>query len=135
MPPPKKRQRTSLSPTPRRKSLRSATTGEASNRNQSPSLSALSTASETSVSWQLLKTEAIQRVSEHHAKGRKFEDKLEDTLNAFLEWLPESGCSSIARDMISAEGDDELYDVFHNLVTGLAIPSEFRTSSSRMESR
>jgi hypothetical protein len=41
-----------------------------------------------------------------------------------VEWLPEGGRESVARDIVNASTDENLYAVFHNLLTGLAAPSK-----------
>jgi hypothetical protein len=55
-----------------------------------------------------------------------YEERLQPSLNAFIEWLPEGGRESVARDIISATTDKDLYDVFKNLLTGLAAPGKSR---------
>lgn len=48
---------------------------------------------------------------------------LVSTLGAFIKFLPQSGKMSIAKDIIQAKTDDDLYAVYNNLVTGLLCPS------------
>jgi hypothetical protein len=60
-----------------------------------------------------------------------YEEKLQPSLNAFIEWLPEGGRESVARDIISAITDKDLYDVFKNLLTGLAAPSKSRVLNNQ----
>ncbi|KAJ5578155.1 uncharacterized protein N7459_007119 [Penicillium hispanicum] len=52
---------------------------------------------------------------------------LQPSLNALVTWLPAGGRESVARDIVDATTDKALYDVFHNLLTGLAMPMKART--------
>jgi hypothetical protein len=71
---------------------------------------------------------AKARIAKYQSQNpnRVHEEKLQPSLNAFVEWLPEGGRESVARDIVNASTDENLYDVFHNLLTGLAAPSKSR---------
>jgi hypothetical protein len=86
----------------------------------------LSTATEASEAWATLAEEARERITTYQIQNRADEEKLKPFLGAFLEWLPEGGRESMARDIINTKTDGDLYDVFRNLVTGLAVPSKSR---------
>ena len=118
------------SDSPRRKSARIAkrtensAPGESSIQQQSRGLSVLSTITAASEDWTTLAEEARERISTYKTKDRPNEKKLQPSFNAFLKWLPEGGRESMARDIINATTDEDLYSVFNNLVTGLAVPSK-----------
>ena len=118
------------SDSPRRKSARIAkrtensAPGESSIQQQSRGLSVLSTTTTASDDWTTLAEEARKRISTYKTKDRPNEKKLQPSFNAFLKWLPEGGRESMARDIINATTDEDLYSVFNNLVTGLAVPSK-----------
>ena len=118
------------SDSPRRKSARIAkrtensAPGESSIQQQSRGLSVLSTITAASEDWTTLAEEARERISTYKTKDRPNEKKLQPSFNAFLEWLPEGGRESMAGDIINATTDEDLYSVFNNLVTGLAVPSK-----------
>ena len=84
----------------------------------------MSTITAASEDWTTLAEEARERISTYKTKDRPNEKKLQPSFNAFLEWLPEGGRESMARDIINATTDEDLYSVFNNLVTGLAVPSK-----------
>ncbi|KAK2799929.1 hypothetical protein FQN50_008322 [Emmonsiellopsis sp. PD_5] len=55
--------------------------------------------------------------------NRKNDDKVIPTLLALLEWLPDEGKTSFARDILdTSDNDDDLHAVFWNLVCGLLSP-------------
>ncbi|OJJ47740.1 hypothetical protein ASPZODRAFT_63861 [Penicilliopsis zonata CBS 506.65] len=70
---------------------------------------------------------AKERVGNYQAQNRPNEDKLQPGLLAFLEWLPDHGCISLARDILKLNSDKDLYDVYHNLLTALATPMKARS--------
>jgi uncharacterized membrane protein YccC len=120
------------SDSPRRKSARlakrteSLAQAESSTQQQSRGLSVLSTITEASEAWKTLAEEARERITAYQSQNRVDEEKLKPSLDAFLEWLPEGGRESMARDIINTKTDEDLYSVFKNLVTGLAVPSKSR---------
>lgn len=120
------------SDSPRRKSARLSkrperfAEAESSTQPQPRGLSVLSTATEASEAWATLEGEAKERIITYKPQNRADEEKLKPSLDAFLEWLPEGGRESVARDIIDAKTDEDLYSVFRNLVTGLAVPSKRR---------
>jgi hypothetical protein len=134
--PPRKRKQPDQQPessdSPRRKSTRlsnrteSLAQAETSTQEQSRGLSVLSTTTEASEAWTTLAEEARERITIYQFQNRVDEEKLKPSLNAFLEWLPEGGRESMARDIIYTKTDEDLYSVFKNLVTGLAVPSTSR---------
>ncbi|GIJ83898.1 hypothetical protein Asppvi_002729 [Aspergillus pseudoviridinutans] len=66
---------------------------------------------------------ARARVESYVNEGRPHEEYLRPCLKAFLEWLPPGGQTSVARDIINAENDDQkLWQVFHDLLTYLLYP-------------
>lgn len=74
-----------------------------------------------------LLSDANKRIAQYAAQGRQDEDKLKPALQAFLEWLPDDGKVSIARDILGATTDDLLHQVFLNLFTTLAVPMKTRS--------
>lgn len=87
----------------------------------------MSTDTEPSESWPALKAKARQKIAAYQPQKRPREEILQSSLIAFLEWLPENGRESVARDIVNATTDEALYEVFHTLLTGLAVPSKLRT--------
>ncbi|GKZ85255.1 hypothetical protein AnigIFM56816_011021 [Aspergillus niger] len=85
-------------------------------------LSIFSTDTKASETTLKLLTDANKRISQYSAQGRQDEDKLKPALQAFLEWLPDDGKVSIARDILVATTDDLLHQMFFNLFTTLAVP-------------
>lgn len=66
---------------------------------------------------------AIERVDRYVETKENDEDNLlKDGLKALLEWLPEGGRESLARDVINTDTDQALFEVFHNLLTCLVSP-------------
>ena len=86
----------------------------------------MSTDSESHESWPLLAEEGRKRIARYQPQNRGYDEMVKPSLCAFIDWLPEGGRESIARDCIIATTDDDLYQVFENLFTGLAIPSKPR---------
>ena len=84
----------------------------------------MSTDTESSETWPTLVVAAKERIARYQSQDRIHEEKLKPSLNAFVEWLPEKGRESVARDIVNSTTDEDLYDVFHNLLTGLALPSK-----------
>lgn len=83
----------------------------------------MSTATAGSTEWQSLLASANERVDRYVETKEKDEDKLlKDGLKALLEWLPEGGRESLARDVADTDTDQALFDVFHNLLTCLVSP-------------
>ncbi|RHZ57211.1 hypothetical protein CDV55_105973 [Aspergillus turcosus] len=73
---------------------------------------------------------ARARVERYVNGSRPQEDYLRPSLNAFLEWLPPGGQTSVARDIVNAGNDDQkLWQAFHDLLTGILYPmmAESRT--------
>ena len=89
-------------------------------------LSALLTDTTDSESLPALLIAARQRISEYQMQNRPFENIMQSSLNALLDYLPDSGLESMARDILQTNTDDDLYNVFHNIFTGLAKPSRFK---------
>ncbi|CAI7643200.1 unnamed protein product [Penicillium viridicatum] len=119
-----KRKRSASPSTPRRKSIhRKAKT-------TSPPQQPQRDDAEPSASWLSVAAAAKERIEKYQPEHRSHEQILQPSLNAFIEWLPEGGRESVARDIINATTDKDLYDVFHNLLTGLAIPSKPRKYGS-----
>jgi hypothetical protein len=86
----------------------------------------MTTDTESSATLPALVEAAKERITRYQSQNRVNEEKLQTSLNAFIEWLPEGGLESVARDIINATTDEDLYNVFHNLLTGLALPSKSR---------
>lgn len=119
---PRKRQQ-SVSP-PRRKSARLAAQSTSSSHEQLRGL--ITTNIEASETWAALKEAAKERIPRYQSENRVHEEKLQPSLNAFIEWLPEGGRESVARDIVNAITDGDLYSVFHSLLTDLTAPSKTR---------
>ncbi|KAL1869246.1 hypothetical protein Plec18167_007912 [Paecilomyces lecythidis] len=78
---------------------------------------------------------------EGNEKPRMADQKLKSCMVALLDWLPEDGRDSAAREILECETDDMLYDLFENIRTCLLAPlkaagsnSAFRTPIEREES-
>jgi hypothetical protein len=123
---PRKRQQSETSPAPPRKSARLAARPTSPTREQARGLSVMTTDTESSETWPSLAEAAKARIAKYQPQNRVHEERLQPSLNAFVEWLPEGGRESVARDIINATTDEDLYNVFHNLLTGLAVPSKSR---------
>lgn len=80
-----------------------------------------------------LLSDANERISQYAAQGRQDEDKLKPALQAFLEWLPDYGKVSIARDILIATTDDLLHQVSFNLFTTLAVPMKTRSHAGSVK--
>jgi len=93
-------------------------------RHQEPGLLTLSTETGASETWPTLLSTATTKIDKYKPLGHTLEDILVPSLKAFLAWLPPGGRELIARDIEQTTTDQELYDVFHNLLTGLAVPSK-----------
>ncbi|KAI9369107.1 hypothetical protein BJX61DRAFT_549831 [Aspergillus egyptiacus] len=72
--------------------------------------------------WEALKAQALEVLSRYHPSKGDADAKLFATCHALLEFLPEGGREAIARDIIKAQTDDQLFDTFRNVVTCLLIP-------------
>jgi hypothetical protein len=123
---PRKRQQSESLSAPPRKSTRLAPRPTSPTREQARGLSVATTDAETSETLPALVEAAKERITRYQPQNCVNEEKLRPSLNAFVEWLPEGGRESVARDIINATTDKDLYDVFHNLLTGLALPSKSR---------
>jgi hypothetical protein len=86
----------------------------------------MTTGTESSETWLSLAETAKARITKYQPQNRVYEEKLQPSLIAFVEWLPEGGRESIARDIVDASTDEDLYAVFHDLLAGLAVPSKSR---------
>ncbi|KAE8408287.1 hypothetical protein BDV37DRAFT_192651 [Aspergillus pseudonomiae] len=129
MAPRSKRQR-SASPSasaPRRRSKRLEAKSAGSSRQQQRGLSVMSTETESSVTWPFLAAAAMERIAKYQPQHRAHEQILQPSLGAFVTWLPAGGRESVARDIVDATTDKDLYDVFHNLLTSLAVPMKARS--------
>ncbi|KAK2749347.1 hypothetical protein FQN55_003673 [Onygenales sp. PD_40] len=90
----------------------------------------LSTELESPEKWPTLKAQAETRLREYRPGGRDGDDKLVALLQALLDWLPEEGIDSIARDVNQSETDEALYGVFANLCSGLVYPMKATSGRS-----
>ncbi|PKX94236.1 uncharacterized protein P174DRAFT_441520 [Aspergillus novofumigatus IBT 16806] len=70
---------------------------------------------------------ARERVNCYVKKKRLHEKHLVACLNACLDWLPGTGPSSMAKDIVNAENDEKLWEVYHNVLTGVLYPSKDNT--------
>lgn len=86
--------------------------------------SALSTQPEIPENWPELQIEAASRL-EQYVPQQKDDERLKACLLAFLQWLPEGGRESLARDILQCNTDEDLYKVFLNLRTGLLYTSKY----------
>ncbi|KAJ5931304.1 hypothetical protein N7516_005793 [Penicillium verrucosum] len=69
--------------------------------------------------WEERKSQAESRINKYECCGRSNEQCLTKTLNAALNWLPEGGKDLLADDIVIAEGDETLWEVFDNLRTAV----------------
>lgn len=93
---------------------------------QPSGLSVISTDTEPTENRPTLEHRALQRIDDYQFKDRLDEGILKKTFTAFIDNLPPKGCDSLVRDIIAATTDDQLYEVFRNLVTALVLPSKSR---------
>ncbi|KAH8805301.1 hypothetical protein F5884DRAFT_902333 [Xylogone sp. PMI_703] len=85
--------------------------------------SGFSTDRETSESWPLLAGLARKRINQYVPASRGgFETKVTSCLLAFIKYLPEGRRELCAREVLKSNDDDELYEHFANLCTGLLYP-------------
>ncbi|KAJ5400540.1 hypothetical protein N7465_011029 [Penicillium sp. CMV-2018d] len=122
-----KRKRPASPSTPRRKSIHRKAKTTSPPQQPQRDLSIMSTDAEPSASWPSVAAAAKERIEKYQPEHRSHEQILQPSLNAFIEWLPEGGRESVARDIINATTDKDLHDVFYNLLTGLAIPMKARS--------
>ncbi|EAW11918.1 uncharacterized protein ACLA_006760 [Aspergillus clavatus NRRL 1] len=97
-------------------------------------LSVLSTEPEPSETWSALEEAAKQRIRKYKPLDRPHEEKLPQSLEACLEWLPEGSRELLARDIKGVTSDDELYHIFYNLLTRLMVPMKVRSRQSSITS-
>ncbi|CAI7594999.1 unnamed protein product [Penicillium bialowiezense] len=100
-------------------------TDKASTPGSRHGLSTLST--DTADSLSSLVNQAQARIQTYESQSLEYDTLVQPGLNAFLRWLPETGQTSLARDVISTPSDSQLYNVFQNLYTGLAVPMRSRS--------
>ncbi|KAL2825450.1 hypothetical protein BDW59DRAFT_161677 [Aspergillus cavernicola] len=127
MPSPKKRSG-SISLQPPRRSRRLADLDEGTS--QKSTLSALSSNLDAGEVWSEIYQNAKDRATNYTPAKRSNDGKLTSLLLALLEWLPQEGKESVAKDINEAKTDDALWEVFQNLVTGLLRPMKARTSTN-----
>ncbi|OJJ43568.1 hypothetical protein ASPZODRAFT_28230 [Penicilliopsis zonata CBS 506.65] len=72
--------------------------------------------------WAELKQRAKARITSYKPARRANDDKLQDCLRCFIDILPADGQESIARDIADCQTDEDLWRVYHNLLTGLLLP-------------
>lgn len=112
------------SPSPPRKSRRLAGLSPEPSGDRRPSTNGtLSTQPELPDNWLELKTQAASRLSAY-TPSQKDDEKLTACLLAFLDWLPDGGRESLARDIVQCDTDDGLYAMFLNFRTGLLYTSK-----------
>ena len=99
-------------------------------RSASPPASASARRKSTRLAQALVEA-AKERITKYQSQNRVHEDILQPSLNALVEWLPEGGRESIARDIINATTDKELHNIFYNVLTGLVVPSKSNTALIR----
>jgi hypothetical protein len=87
-------------------------------------LSGFSTNPEPAETWPALANRARTRIGRYVA-GIRDDGKLVACLRAFVDWLPEGGRESVARDILECDTDEMLYGVFDNLRRGLLHSSTF----------
>ncbi|KAJ5332723.1 uncharacterized protein MYU51_015313 [Penicillium brevicompactum] len=90
-------------------------------------LSMLST--DTAESIASLEQDARAKIQDYGSQSRQYDKLVKSGLLAFLTWLPEAGKTSLARDVIGASSEQQLYDVFVNLLTGIASPMKSRSKA------
>ncbi|KAB8271513.1 hypothetical protein BDV30DRAFT_240487 [Aspergillus minisclerotigenes] len=84
-------------------------------------------------SWPLLAEKGRERIARYQPQDRPYDEILKPSLDAFIEWLPRGGRESIARDIVRANTDDDLYQVFANLFRGLAVPSKYKILNTGLD--
>ena len=94
-------------------------------------LSMLST--DTAESIASLEQDARAKIQDYGSQSRQHDKLVKSGLLAFLTWLPEAGKTSLARDVIEASSEQQLYDAFLNLLTGLASPSKYTSLSAALD--
>lgn len=72
----------------------------------------MSTDTESSETWPSLAAAAIERIAKYQPKHRAHEQILQPSLDAFVMWLPAGGRESVARDIVDATTDKDLYMSF-----------------------
>ncbi|KAL4783343.1 hypothetical protein BJX76DRAFT_348655 [Aspergillus varians] len=97
---------------------------------QTSALCAISSNPDTGESWPSMYEAAKRRATSYKPTKRPNDLQLTSTLLAFLEWLPEQGQRSVAKDINEAQTDESLWEVFHNLVTGLLYPMKARSTKN-----
>lgn len=87
----------------------------------------MSTNPESSETWAALAAATKPRISKYQSQNNLLhEDKFQPLLNAFVDWIPEGGREFVARYIVNASTNEDLYDVSRNLLTGLVAPSKSR---------
>ncbi|KAK2752782.1 hypothetical protein FQN55_005914 [Onygenales sp. PD_40] len=79
-------------------------------------------------------SQATDRINKYVQADRKNDDKVVPTLLALLEWLPDEGKTSFARDILESDNDDDLHTVFWNLVCGLLSPMKITSGNASVSS-
>ncbi|KAK2787933.1 hypothetical protein FQN53_004374 [Emmonsiellopsis sp. PD_33] len=79
-------------------------------------------------------SQATDRINKYAQADRKNDDKVIPTLLALLEWLPDEGKTSFARDILESDSDDDLHTVFWNLVCGLLSPMKATSGNASVSS-
>lgn len=88
-------------------------------------LSFLSHDTDRSAGQQIADLEAAQlRLEGYTASGRKHDEIVIKSLKAFLDNLPPEGRQNVVNDINRTNNDQEIYDVFYNLFTGLTTRSK-----------
>ncbi|PGH11310.1 hypothetical protein AJ79_04926 [Helicocarpus griseus UAMH5409] len=97
-------------------------------RKTSTSCSGQTSAESTTASTEILDDlpdlikSAKQKINAYFPTGKQ-DEKLPACLNAFLDYLPETGCKSVAKDVLQCGDDSEmLFEVFENLYTSFLVP-------------
>ncbi|KAK2806769.1 hypothetical protein FQN50_005631 [Emmonsiellopsis sp. PD_5] len=129
-PPAKRKRKDPDQPSSGRKSARLADRPKESTESapvQPRGLSRLATTSEPPDTQATLAERARARIAAYQPLEKDKEELLKPSLNALIDWLPEKGWESIARDILEAKSDEALYAVFHNVLTALAAPMKARS--------
>ena len=73
--------------------------------------------------WETLKRNAMDRVRRYIPGDRSRDKLLVPGLLASLEFLPESGATNLARDILSVDDDARLHELFDYMYQSLFVPS------------
>jgi hypothetical protein len=74
---------------------------------------------------------ARDRVKRYKKGNRPHAQYLAACLDTCLDWFPRDAPYSLAKDILNAGNDQELWEVFHNVLTGVLYPSKDKSDLKR----